>query len=151
MLQPAYCLACDWQMKTRVFSAWRTPLYGAIAASSRLRRRHIMKLPTSSLTHWITVYTTRPPPRRPSEQCLILTVWTGAAHFRHQSAVACRRHSAAYVDIMHSEPVWSPLYRYNVQGRRSLWDRGRHVIVPPIFMKGDVHGNVPQYFRSDVV
>ena len=23
--------------------------------------------------------------------------------------------------------------------------------VPPIFMKGDIHGNVPQYFRSDVV
>jgi len=22
---------------------------------------------------------------------------------------------------------------------------------PPIFMKGDVHGNVPKYFRSDVV
>jgi len=26
---------------------------------------------------------------------------------------------------------------------------GEHV--PPIFMKGDIHGNVPQYFRSDVV
>ena len=33
-------------------------------------------------------------------------------------------------------------------GRRSLWDRGT---CPPIFMKGDIHGNVPQYFRSDVV
>ena len=34
------------------------------------------------------------------------------------------------------------------QRRRSLWDRGT---CPPIFMKGDIHGNVPQYFRSDVV
>ena len=31
----------------------------------------------------------------------------------------------------------------------SIWDRGT---CPPIFIKGDVHGNVPpQYFRSDVV
>ena len=29
------------------------------------------------------------------------------------------------------------------QGRRSLWDGGH--VLPPIFMKGDVHGNVPQY------
>ena len=34
------------------------------------------------------------------------------------------------------------------QGRRSLWDRET---CPPIFTRGDVHGNVPQYFRSDVV
>ena len=26
---------------------------------------------------------------------------------------------------------------------------GEHV--PPIFMKGGIHGNVPQYFRSDAV
>jgi len=30
---------------------------------------------------------------------------------------------------------------YN-QGRRSLWDNGT---CPPIFMNGDIHGNVPQY------
>jgi len=28
---------------------------------------------------------------------------------------------------------------------------GERETCPPIFMKGDVHDNVPQYFRSDVV
>jgi len=36
------------------------------------------------------------------------------------------------------------------QGGRSLWNRG-DMPPPPIFRKGDIHGNVPQYFRSDVV
>jgi len=36
-----------------------------------------------------------------------------------------------------------------IQGRRSLWDRGD--MSPNIYEGGDVHGNVPQYFKSDVV
>jgi len=34
-------------------------------------------------------------------------------------------------------------------GASILWDRGN--MSPPIFMKGDIYGNVPQYFRSPVV
>ena len=34
------------------------------------------------------------------------------------------------------------------RGVDPYWTGGSY---PPIFMKGDIHGNVPQYFRSDVV
>ena len=33
---------------------------------------------------------------------------------------------------------------FGMQGRRSLWDRGDMSL--PIFMKGDIHGNVPPIF-----
>jgi len=44
--------------------------------------------------------------------------------------------------------VHSMLYYQTNIGASIRNGTGGHV---PILMKGDVHGNVPQYFRSDVV
>ena len=46
-------------------------------------------------------------------------------------------------DVARSSLLLTRTARSWYEGRRSLWDRGDMDMPPPIFMKGDIHGNVP--------